>query len=107
MLSRLVPWGDIKKTENQWCSKQVGRVGLAYPEFGSSVDPIPTRGADYAHYITAYPPGFENLTASEKIRVCELKNNTQVWDNGVLNSDPGLKAFWPLDRLKLESYQKA
>ena len=22
------------------------------------------RGADYAHHITDYPPGFENLTAS-------------------------------------------
>jgi hypothetical protein len=26
--------------------------------------PIPTRGADYAHNITACPPGFENLTVS-------------------------------------------
>ena len=33
---------------------------LAHPEFGSSVNPITTRGADYAHYITASPPGFEN-----------------------------------------------
>jgi hypothetical protein len=30
---------------------------LAHPEFGSS---------DYAHHITACPPGFENLTASLK-----------------------------------------
>ena len=37
---------------------------LAHPEFGSSVHPIPTRGADYTHHITACPPGFENLTAS-------------------------------------------
>ena len=34
------------------------------PEFGSSVNPIPTKGADYAHHITACPPRFENLTAS-------------------------------------------
>ena len=33
---------------------------LAHPEFGSSVNPITTRGADYAHHITATPPGFEN-----------------------------------------------
>ena len=33
---------------------------LAHPEFGSSVNPITTRGADYAHHITASPPGFEN-----------------------------------------------
>ena len=32
---------------------------LAHPEFGSSVNPITTRGADYAHHITASPPGFE------------------------------------------------
>ena len=37
---------------------------LAHPEFGISVNPIPTRGADYAHHITACPTGFENLTAS-------------------------------------------
>ena len=37
---------------------------LAQPEFGSSVNPITTRGADYAHHITASPPGFEIPTAS-------------------------------------------
>ena len=31
---------------------------------GSSVNPISTRGAEYAHPITASTPGFENLTAS-------------------------------------------
>ena len=36
---------------------------LAHPEFGSSVNPIITRGADYAQRITASPPGFENLAA--------------------------------------------
>ena len=29
-----------------------------------SVIPTTTRGADYAHPITASPPGFENLAAS-------------------------------------------
>ena len=38
-----------------------GQGGL---EFGSSVTPIPIRGVDYAHHITACPPEFENLTAS-------------------------------------------
>jgi hypothetical protein len=37
---------------------------LAHPEFGSSVYPITTRGADYAHHITASPPGFEKPVAS-------------------------------------------
>ena len=37
---------------------------LAHPEFGSSVNPITTRGADYAQRITASPPGFENLAAA-------------------------------------------
>ena len=37
---------------------------LAYPEFGSPVNPIPTRGADYAHHISTCRPGFENITAS-------------------------------------------
>ena len=37
---------------------------LAHPKFGSSVNPITTRGADYAYHITASPPGFENPAAS-------------------------------------------
>ena len=37
---------------------------LTHPEFGSSVNPITTRGADYAHYIAASPPRFENPVAS-------------------------------------------
>ena len=37
---------------------------LAHLEFGSSVNPIATRAADYAHHITASPPGFENQGAS-------------------------------------------
>ena len=37
---------------------------LAHPEFGSSVNPITTKGVDYAHHITASPPGFENPAAA-------------------------------------------
>ena len=37
---------------------------LARSEFGSSVNPITTKGADYAHHITASPPRFENPGAS-------------------------------------------
>ena len=37
---------------------------LALLEFGSSVNPITTRGADYAHHIIASPPGFEIPAAS-------------------------------------------
>ena len=37
---------------------------LDHPEFGSSFNPTPTRGAGYAHHITACQPRFENLTTS-------------------------------------------
>ena len=37
---------------------------LAHPEFGVSVNPIPTRGVIYAHQITVCPPSFENLKTS-------------------------------------------
>ena len=40
------------------------KLNLFSPEFGVSVDPTPTRGADYAHRITACPPRFENLAAA-------------------------------------------
>ena len=50
---------------------------LAHPEFGVSVNPIPTvswgSGADYTHHITASPPGFENLTTS---LVCDQERQT-------------------------------
>ena len=44
--------------------REVHKKILAHPEFGSSVNPITTRGADYAHHITASPLGFENPAAS-------------------------------------------
>ena len=37
---------------------------LVHLEFGSSVNPITTKGADYAHHITVSPPGFKNPAAS-------------------------------------------
>ena len=51
---------------HMFCSDAVG--GWAGWEFGSSVNPIPTKGADYAHHITDCPPGFENLVASLILR---------------------------------------
>jgi hypothetical protein len=48
----------------QYSDADIGWAGcvLAQPKFGVSVDPSPTRREDYAHRITACPPGFENLT---------------------------------------------
>ena len=37
---------------------------LAGGQGGSLLNPITTRGANYAHYITDSPPGFENPAAS-------------------------------------------
>ena len=36
---------------------------LAYLEFARSVNPITTRGADYAHHITTSPSRLENTVA--------------------------------------------
>ena len=36
-----------------------GRGGRSPPKFVSSVNPIPTRGTDYAHHITTCPPPTE------------------------------------------------
>ena len=46
---------------------------LAHLEFGSSIKPITTRGADYAHHITASPPGFENPAASLQLLLMNQK----------------------------------
>ena len=48
---------------------------LAHPEFGISVNPITTRGADYAHHITASPPGFENPAAA--LWSCQRKDEVE------------------------------
>ena len=38
---------------------------LAHPEIGVLINPIPTRGADYAHRITACPPGFAKIDRNQ------------------------------------------
>ena len=39
----------------------------APPDFGRSVNPISTGGADYVHHSTTCPPGFLTLAASLEI----------------------------------------
>ena len=54
--------------------------GKGGSEFGSSVNPIPTRGADYDHHITACPPRFENLTALADIFHLLHENQCRGWN---------------------------
>ena len=54
-------WGYGSVVASWWAG-----CALAHPEFGSSVNSIPTTGADYAHHITACPLRFENLVASRQ-----------------------------------------
>ena len=65
---------DDAMKEFQWTSIQRSDAAigwaLAHPEFGSSIDPITTKGTYYAHHITASPPRFENTAASlQRIRL--------------------------------------
>ena len=46
---------------------------LAQLEFGSPVNPITARGADYAHHITASPSGFENPAAALTLIFCKTR----------------------------------
>ena len=50
---------------------------LAQPEFGSSVNSIPTRAANFAHHITACPPKSEKLMAFLQLY------SVSYWDQGV------------------------
>ena len=52
-------WISSSDTASGWAG-----WALAHPEFGSSVNPITTGGADYTHHSTASPPRFENPVAS-------------------------------------------
>ena len=59
VLAGLLGYVDGSAAASGWAG-----LALAHLEFGSSVNPIKTRGADYAHHITASPPGFENPAAA-------------------------------------------
>ena len=52
-------WSHSSDAASGWAG-----CALAHPEFGSSVNSISTRGADYAHHITASPLVSENPAAS-------------------------------------------
>ena len=53
----------LQSTINDASSEWAGWA-LAQPELWSSIHPITTTGADFAHHITASPPRFENPAAS-------------------------------------------
>ena len=46
--------------------------GRAPSEFGRPVNPIRTRGAEFAPHTTASPPGFKNLSTPLKSIVLQL-----------------------------------
>ena len=51
------------------------------PEFGSSVNPIQTRGEDYAPHTTHSPPGFKKLsTPLQYVYQIMLKNMSQKYN---------------------------
>ena len=56
---------DFKKVSKKFlhCHYPIPVLPLV-GEFESSVNPITTRGADYAHHIIASPPGIENPAAA-------------------------------------------
>ena len=52
-------------TYQQGCRQRVGAGGAsAPPVFDRSVNPISTRGADYALHSTTSPPGFSDLATA-------------------------------------------
>ena len=61
----------MKKCGGQSGLSQTGDWGYFSPSvFGQTVNPISTRGADYAHHSTTSPPGFSDLgTALELNRM--------------------------------------
>ena len=52
LFSFLKSVNDFSDADSKWAEWV-----LAHPEFRSSVNPIITKGADFAHCITACPPG--------------------------------------------------
>ena len=71
------------------------------PRFGQISHPYSDQGADYAHHIISYPPGFENLTTSLQTKVDYLdklgpnteKRKERNADNLLLSAPPRKKSF--------------
>ena len=59
---------------------------------GTSVNPITTRGADYAQHITASPPGFENPAASLLRMSCDQATTPKHDQNNQTLNQP--KLIW-------------
>ena len=55
----------------QACLWACGRGDVSTPSFGSHLNPISTRGADYAHSILMSPPSFE----SHRRACCVMSTN--------------------------------
>ena len=51
---------------------------LAPPEFGRSVDPIQTRGADYAPHTTASPPRIQKAIYTSDNNVQKRKEDKRI-----------------------------
>ena len=77
---------------------------LAHPEFGVSVNPIPIRGADYAHRITACPPRFENLAASLQSQT--IAQRLSMTSSQVLQGFSDYQSWMFLSRLRKRNMLK-
>ena len=75
------------------------------PESVASVNPTPTRGADYADHIISYPPAFENLATSLQTKVTQVdyldklepnteKRKERKTDHLLLLAPPEKKSFY-------------
>ena len=57
-------------------------VAMAPPDFGRSVNPISTRGTDYAHLISTGTPGFSDLPTalwSKLKKSANFDSNDQIF----------------------------
>ena len=66
-----------------WCPHQVleatGVLGaMAHPDFGRSINPISTRGTDYAHLITTGTPGFSDLPTALHIKESRMPAKKRI-----------------------------
>ena len=75
----------------QWCRWRVGRVGFSPPGNWDFSWPYYNQGADYAHHISASPPGFENPAASLNIEGKSRKNWWPKKLNQCWNGERGVK----------------
>ena len=70
-----------------------GAGGLGGLVFGQTVNPISTRGADYAHHSPTSPPGFSDLATALQSDEAEVTSVCSITSKSANSAAKGIYKF--------------